>query len=261
MLIWLTLEAHHPLPARNSKKVLQCALTHQLFIWQSQARWNECKGSEHFGCIFTEKCSKKKQNKKKTIRVQRWIRVIYSNYYCWKAKACSPVCMTTWVTSGVTWETTTALIRLANLFTVICEWKQHLRVSLTYHGVYEMQTSPDHTCSLALSPDVTIIILAWLLSPSGLLFSLSSWPADGEPSVFGVFAAELNPTVLDVLESLGNKERNCKIHRCIFWIRFSPHLQQQPYSSLSSCCAWTQEEAHQNILCWVLVLLGMLLFK
>lgn len=169
--------------------------------------------------------------------------------------------MTTWVTSCVTWETTTAPIRLANFFTVICEWKQLLWVSLTYRGVYEMQNSPDHTCSLAPSPDVTRSIVAWLLSPSGLLFSLFLWPADGEPSVFGVFAAELNPTVLDVLEPLGNKERNCKIHRCIFWFRFSPHLQQQPYSSLSSCCAWTQKEAHQNILCWVLVLLGMFLFK
>lgn len=173
--------------------------------------------------------------------------------------------MTTWVTSGVTWETTTAPIRFANFFTVICEWKQHVRVSLTYRGVYDMQTSPDHTCSLPPSPDVTRSILAWLLSPSGLLFSLSSWPADGEPSVFGDFAAEFIPTVLDVLESLGNKERNCKIQDIyidVYLGLFSPHRQHQPYSSLSSCCAWTQKEAHQNILCWVLILLlGMFLFK
>lgn len=39
ILILLTLEAHHPLPARNSKKVLQCALTHQLFIWSRDIGW------------------------------------------------------------------------------------------------------------------------------------------------------------------------------------------------------------------------------
>lgn len=45
-----------------------------------------------------------------------------------------------------------------------------------------------------------------------MLFSLFSWPSDGEPSLFRVFAAELNPTVLDVLESSTNKNRKCKIH-------------------------------------------------
>lgn len=39
--------------------------------------------------------------------------------------------MTTWVTSGVTWETTTAPMRLANFFTVIWEWKKDMwQVSL-----------------------------------------------------------------------------------------------------------------------------------
>lgn len=45
-----------------------------------------------------------------------------------------------------------------------------------------------------------------------MLFSLSSWPSDGEPSLFRGFTADLNPTVLGVLESFANKNRKSKIH-------------------------------------------------
>lgn len=52
---------------------------------------------------------------------------------------------------------------------------------------------PD-TCSLGPNPDDTSTILALILSLGGVLFSLSSWPSDGELQFFGVLAAE--PSVL-----------------------------------------------------------------
>lgn len=120
----------------------------------------------------------------------------------------SPVCMTTWVTSGVTWETTVAPMRLANFFTVICGWKGHWTGQfILLPGARRPDLLWAHTCWLGPKPDVTSNIRARLRALSGVLFSLSSWPSDGEPSLFRVFAAELNPTVLDILESLANKNR------------------------------------------------------
>lgn len=57
------------------------------------------------------------------------------------------------------------------------------------------------TCSLGPSPDDTSTIFALFLPFSGVLFSLSSCPSDGEPLLFIVLAAELDPSFLDVLES------------------------------------------------------------
>lgn len=184
--------------------------------------------SEHFGWVFTRVRSLKKQNKPSTkelkcsdllelplLESKRTLTCVHDNVsHLWchlgDHKGADP---------------------LGELFHRYL-WKNNIgRLSLTYRGVYEMQTSPDRTCSLAPSPDVTRSILAWLPSPSGLVFSLSSWPADGESSVFGVFAAERNPAVLDALESLGNGERNCKIHKSIFQFRF-PRLS----SSLTHFC-------------------------
>lgn len=55
---------------------------------------------------------------------------------------------------------------------------------------------------MGASPDDTSTIFALLLLFSGVLFSLSSCPFDGELLPFIVLAAELDPSFLDNLESV-----------------------------------------------------------
>lgn len=52
------------------------------------------------------------------------------------------------------------------------------------------------TCSVGPNPDDTSTILALFPSLSGVLFSLSSCPSDGEPQLLSVLAAGLELAVL-----------------------------------------------------------------
>lgn len=107
----------------------------------------------------------------------------------------------TWVTSGVTWETTRAPTLLTNFFTIICWQQRHISLFILKLTKFKKQTNWlivwKVTCSFGPNPDDTSTSLALHASFGGLLFSLSSCPSDRELLSFWVLAAEVEEGVLE----------------------------------------------------------------